>query len=256
MNQLAPDGASLRKMVAELLFLIGFAAGLAGCQTPQYRDERVEGGTVDHIVFAVPDLQVATDHLAGVLGISPVRGGEHVALGTENTLFSLGGRQYFEILGPSRNQAELQPFGAALASKDRPDILTFAVETDNLEEIVRIAEEIGLETSGIANSSRVMPDGQVLRYRSVLVISQEFRGLVPFFIDWGDGPHPGLTSPEGATLKYLEVLSPDPAKLARIYSRLGIKVPVKAGLAPAIIAEVKSASGQIVLVGSGDGLGG
>ncbi|MEE4209958.1 MAG: VOC family protein [Parvularcula sp.] len=243
-------------MVAELLFLIGFAAGLAGCQTPQYRDERVEGGTVDHIVFAVPDLQVATDHLAGVLGISPVRGGEHVALGTENTLFSLGGRQYFEILGPSRNQAELQPFGAALASKDRPDILTFAVETDNLEEIVRVAEEIGLETSGIANSSRVMPDGQVLRYRSVLVISQEFRGLVPFFIDWGDGPHPGLTSPEGATLKYLEVLSPDPAKLARIYSRLGIKVPVKAGLAPAIIAEVKSASGQIVLVGSGDGLGG
>lgn len=240
--------------VVNAFFLVSLLGASAGCQTLSISDRERMSGTVDHIVYGVPDLQVATNQFSGILGIVPAPGGKHPLLGTENTLFSLGGRQYFEILGPSRGTAELQPFAAALAKKSRPDILTFAVESNNLEEVVRVAGEMGFETSGITDGARRTPDGKVLNYRSVLIISEEFGGLLPFFIDWGESPHPGVTSTKGARLVEVNVLHPKVEQLARIYKRLGINVSVKTGLEAAIVTSIKSETGSIVLIGSGRGL--
>lgn len=255
MRTASGSGRSRVRAVLNAAMVLASLGALSGCQTVPADSGSSERGTVDHIVYAVPDLDTATDALSGQLGITPIAGGEHPSLGTRNTLLSLGGRQYLEIIGPVPGSSEIKPFAASLANSTGPDILTFAVESNDLEEVVRVAEELGLAHSGITDGARRTLDGATLTYRAVQVVSEEFRGLVPFFIDWGATPHPGTTSPQGARLAEITAVHPKAKELAALYGRFGIKVPVESGAHAAILARIESGSRSVVLAGSAKGLG-
>ena len=47
-------------------------------------------------------------------------------------------------------------------------------------------------------------------------------GLVPFFIDWGDTPHPAKSAAAGATLISLRAEHPDPENVQRMLGGLGL----------------------------------
>ena len=56
-----------------------------------------EGAMFDHLVYAAPNLQAASDRIEDELGIEPLFGGSHSGGGTMNSLLSLGDRQYLEV---------------------------------------------------------------------------------------------------------------------------------------------------------------
>ena len=63
---------------------------------------------VDHIIFAVADLETATEHYACLLGMAPSWQGRHPRYGTANALFLLD-NTYLELLavdgeGPGAKQ--------------------------------------------------------------------------------------------------------------------------------------------------------
>lgn len=72
-------------------------------------------------------------------------------------------------------------------------------------------------------------------------------GIVSFFIDWADSPHPAASAPAGPVLESLRVEHPDPAYVIRALSDLGIHLSVEPGPRPALIAAFRTEKGIVVL---------
>lgn len=209
---------------------------------------------IDHLVYAVRDLAAGNRDIVAHLGVEPTAGGGHPSLGTVNSLVALGGRQYLELIGPDPALAERPAFGAFLATLEEPDLLTYAMPSDSLDQVARRAKRCGLKVIGPYANSRSTPSGETLTYEGVVLECAQYRGLVPFFIDWKDSPHPGSTSVQGAVLEALQVTHPEPEGLAAIYAALGVNVPVSHADRQSIVAVLRHGERRLTLVGSGRGL--
>lgn len=210
--------------------------------------------TFDHLVCAAPDVAAGASLLGAGLGIVPTVGGAHQDQGTCNVLFSLGEGSYFELLGPDpavKLQAPLALRAAALAGVE---IWTFAVTTDNVDALTEKARALGLQLRGPTAGSRKTPTGDVLHWKALFIDSPEFKGLVPFAIQWLTRPHPSQTSAQGPLLQSLVVIHPKADALRSLYAALGLDVPVHFGTRSAIVATLAHGERLLTLVGNADGI--
>ncbi len=72
-------------------------------------------------------------------------------------------------------------------------------------------------------------------------------GLVPFFIDWGDTPHPAATAAQGASLVALRAEHPEAEQVQRLLRSLGLDLRVRRAPGPALIATLSSPRGRVEL---------
>jgi hypothetical protein len=158
---------------------------------------------VDHIIYAVTDLEAAAERLRYEFGFASVLGGRHPGWGTANRIIPLG-REYIELVTVvDRKQAAASHFGRAVmdALRRGQQLAGWAVATDDLEDI---AGRLKLE---VTSGSRNRPDGSRLRWQLAGVAVALSTGALPFFIQWAAPPelHPGAAvvehdvSPSGIT---------------------------------------------------------
>jgi hypothetical protein len=203
---------------------------------------------IDHLVLATPDLEASVEDLAARLGVRPAPGGQHPGRGTKNALLALSDRSYLEIVGP--DPAQERPAGGRwfmIDSLDAPRLVTWAVKEADPEKRRAVAAASGIELGPVASGSRRRADGSTLRWRftdpAVIVAD----GIVPFFIDWGDSPHPAASAPAGPVLESLRAEHPQPAFVMRALSAVGIGLPVNSGPRPALIANFRTHKGLVEL---------
>jgi hypothetical protein len=211
---------------------------------------------LDHFVYTVPRLAEGSEAVGRALGIEMTAGGAHPNAGTANTLASLGPGVYLEVLGPDPvvPRERLAEFGAELARDEWPDIVTFAAPSHDLAVAANEVARLGLGSSMLETSSRRTPDGRLLKWQGMYVLSPEYLGLVPFLIDWGETPHPSDTAVKGAQLTTAYVSHPRPEPLREIYRALGVGIDVVAGSRPAVVANLRNGEREYVLIGSGRGV--
>lgn len=145
---------------------------------------------IDHIVYAVRDLDPAAERFRRDLGLDSAAGGRHAGWGTGNRIVPLG-EQYVELISVlDPEEAAGTTFGRAmlafLAGGDRP--WAFVVRTDAIEPI---AARLGLEVSA---GSRTRPDGRVIAWRGAGLADPRREPYMPFFIQWdlaSDDLYPG-----------------------------------------------------------------
>jgi hypothetical protein len=203
---------------------------------------------VDHLVYAVPDLQAGIDHIDQVLGVRATPGGQHPGVGTRNALVSLGPGTYLEIIGPDPDQpSPAQPRTFGIDSLKAPKLVTWAAKSSSLESLVRDAASHGVTFGQVSAGSRRTPAGTLLQWRYTSPRTVIADGLVPFFIDWGTTPHPAATAAQGATLVALRAEHPDADRVRETLKQLGLDLPVTTGPSPALIASVQSPRGTIEL---------
>jgi catechol 2,3-dioxygenase-like lactoylglutathione lyase family enzyme len=181
--------------------------------------------TLDHLVYATPDLEETVRLVAKLTGVRPVEGGPHPGLGTRNHLLGLGELRYLEIIGPDSGQSDPErprPFG--IDELTEPRLAAWAVRAADIEARVARSRTLGYDPGPIEPLSRRTPDGEVLRWR----LTFPYEPVVPFLIDWGRTPHPARRLPV-VPLTAFSGTDPDPAGVRGRLAALGVELDVREG---------------------------
>ena len=207
---------------------------------------------LDHLLWAAPDLDAGSRLIERLTGVDPVTGGSHPGYGTRNRLLQLSANVFFEIIAPDPAQAATPgERGAAIARLAHPGLLTFAVQTDDLDHACAAAEHAGLAVKRRAAMSRTRPDGVKLSWTVAQFTHPSYAEAIPFAIDWQGSPHPATTTPAGCSLLRFTVLHPDPAPLAAIYRAMDIDIVVQGAIRPGFVAVLNTPKGEVCLLSAG-----
>ena len=71
--------------------------------------------------------------------------------------------------------------------------------------------------------------------------------MIPFFIDWGDSPHPAASAPVGGRLIGLRARHPEPALVRGLLAALDLDLDVESGAAPGLMAILETPAGLVEL---------
>ena len=203
---------------------------------------------VDHLVYATPDLDRGVEEIERLLGVRASPGGQHPGRGTRNALVALGPNAYLEIIAPDPQQPppkEPRPFGLDGLKESR--LVTWAAKGSDLGRLREEAVRKGVPLGEVGSGSRMRPDGVQLSWRFTAPETQVADGIVPFFIDWGESPHPARTAAQGASLVGLRAEHPDADGVRRTLRQLGLDLHVRRGRRPALIAVIEGPRGRVEL---------
>lgn len=202
---------------------------------------------IDHLMWGAPDLEAAMADMTGRLGVAPVAGGSHPGRGTRNALVGLGPDCYLEIIAPDPAQPLPGTFGERLAALDRAALVTFAVASPDLDRQADWLRQRGVAARGPVPSRRATPDGGELRWALLFPFGHAFGSLFPFYIDWGDSPHPSAGLPDGGRLRELTLASPAAAELTGLLEDVTGPLTVHAAEEPSLQATLETAGGLVTL---------
>jgi len=209
---------------------------------------------LDHIVIAGPDLAGVIAWFAERTGVTAAPGGAHPT-GTANALVALtvdGERvpHYIELIGPNpdiEHEEAVTTFG--IDSLEAPRIVTYAVHPADIEEAVAGSRARGYDPGEIWDLSRRRPDGVLLEWR---LTRGSGNVAVPFLIDWGNTPQPGLSDIPTIELVSFERVVSDEAALSAVHDALGLGddalVPLVTGEADTYRLTVRNAQGEEVVL--------
>ncbi len=202
---------------------------------------------VDHLIYATPDLTAGIEQIEELLGVRPDLGGQHPDYGTRNALLALGDETYLEIIAPDREQPEpIRPRLFGMDELEGPVLVTWAAKATDLDRLTEAAGVSGTRLGDVKVGGRRQPDGTFLSWRITDPYMPREGGLVPFFIDWGDTPHPAAGTVKGGELLGVRAEHPEPDRVAGVLADLGLVLPVALG-APTLIATIATRDGTIEL---------
>jgi glyoxalase-like protein len=144
---------------------------------------------LDHVVFAVRDLDEAAVRFRGEFGLDSTEGGRHERWGTANRIVPLGD-QYLELVAAVDEPVAAETaFGRGVLERAAGGggWFTMAAVADDLDAV---ASRLGIE---VDSGSRTRPDGQTVRWRMAGLDDQRREPWMPFFLTWevSDELHPG-----------------------------------------------------------------
>ena len=203
---------------------------------------------IDQFMFAVASLEAGTTSAEETFGVTPAYGGEHVGLGTRNTLLSLGDTD-LEIIVPDPEQDLIRMFGEKLSRLSEPALVAWAVQGDLNEISVRLSAN-GMQRVGPNRTERKTGVGDLLVWELFFPIAGSHGARMPFFIDRLDCPHPAAMNPDVGTFKSIRLRSPDSSGLSRALESVDLEIEVTEGK-PAITVEIES-RGLVTLTSPAD----
>ena len=194
---------------------------------------------LDHIMYAVPDLENSMAEIASITGIVPLDGGVHPGNGTRNALLGLSNSSYLEIIGPDKKQNLENTLGEFLVSKNTSGIRAWAVAVSDLASVADVAQELGFRLRDRKEMSRKTPEGSLLEWELLFLED----AVLPFFIDWKGSEHPARKAPSGCGLVELSISAEEPKVYQELLNKLQLEVSVSEGQ-PAISAIIRSPKGD------------
>ena len=217
--------------------------------TAKSANETTQPHNIDHIVYAVSELEGGIDAIESLLGVRAVIGGRHPDFGTHNALLSLGPETYLEIIAPCPDLPVPDrglPFGMKLGQRSR--IATWAMRSEAINEVATSATAAGIRIGPIQPGSRRQPDGSLLSWALSDPNAMLFDGALPFLISWGRTPHPASAAPRAGDLMAFQIEHPDPNSLRAALSVLNVAVDVQESKTIRLVARIRTSSGIVNIV--------
>ena len=214
---------------------------------------------LDHVVIGAASLDAGVAWVEQQLGVKPVPGGQHVAMGTHNALLRLGQRCYLEVIAiDPEGQDPGRPRWFSLDEPEMrvrlataPALITWVVRTPSLAGACARVPDLGEITPMTRNAFRwkiSVPESGSLAWG----------GILPTAIQWetgddGDVHHPCDVLPDsGCELLSLRLSHPaavlGTAGIVALFRTLRIAGPVDLKSGPkSLAAVIRSARGDVAL---------
>lgn len=199
---------------------------------------------IDHLVWAVPDLDTAVAAVIRDWGVRPAMGGAHAGYGTRNALLALSPDSYLEIIGPDPAQIgtlQNSPFPFADLANSR--LVAWFIGTHDIAVAAESARARGLEGYRPFASSRIDAAGRKIHWTMALSAALPFDPVPPQIIDWGDTTHPAASAPGGCQLVEFEARHPGGERLAEVLRALGMPISVTNSAEPGLRATIATPYG-------------
>jgi len=201
---------------------------------------------LDHLVVSTSDLDAGTRHIEALLGVPVETGGKHAFMGTHNTLLSLGGDQYLEVIAIDPDAvAPDRPRWFGLDAFDGPARLTnWVCRSDDMQADIAQAP---VEMDDVMDATR----GE-LRWKMALTRDGQypFGGAFPGIIAWQGKARPTQYLPDrGVRLTGLRIAHPRADMVNSALSRLeqdGSVAFVQAAITR-LTAILQTPNGEVVL---------
>jgi len=206
---------------------------------------------LDHITVTAFSLEAGAAFVSETLGVAPQIGGEHPRMATHNLLLRLGDATFLEIIAPNPAvPAPARPRWFALdglGPGSPPRLSAWVVRATDIRAAVAAASEPLGDVEPMSRGAldwliTVPADGSV-----------PLDGAAPALIEWPADAHPAARLEDrGLSLAGLEILHPDPDRLARLLSSLELDAPVAvrpapAGESPRLVARIDTPWGLRLL---------
>jgi hypothetical protein len=153
-----------------------------------------------------------------------------------------------EILGPDPQQPEPdEPRWLGIDDLGAPRLITWAATASPLATFAEKAMARGMDLGVVQPAHRRRPDGVDLHWELTDPSVMLAGGLVPFFIDWGSGPHPADTAPVGVSFNDLRAEHPEPDAVMSLLHELDLNLEVVRGPQAALVAILECPMGTVEL---------
>lgn len=205
---------------------------------------------IDHVIYAVDDLDAAGAVMFDREGLASVPGGRHGGWGTANRIVPLG-ESYLELITVvDVDEAEQSEFGRAVRralTEDHP-LVGWVVATDDIDGI---AKRLDLE---VEEKSREAGDGSTLSWRLAGLERAVKTSALPFFVQWEVPPdrHPGAADvrheadPRG--IAWVEVSTDEPDEVREWLGEADdLSLRITEGDPALAAAAIETGGGEIVL---------
>jgi hypothetical protein len=207
---------------------------------------------LDHLVVAAATLEEGEDYFETRLGVRPLRGGRHVAMGTHNSLLRLGEKTYLEVIAIDPDgvmPGRARWFGldtAALRTKVQkaPRLIHWVARTDDIFAARRACPVDCGEVHAMARGA--------FEWRITIPADGHLPGggVLPTLIQWADERHPADAMPDaGVRLVALAGAHPEPDAIRSALAALSLSDTIKVTFAatPRFAAMLQTARGPVVL---------
>ena len=159
--------------------------------------------TVDHLIVAVSDINIAERNYSKIFGTEPVWRGEHAEYGTENSLFNFN-NTYFELLA-----AKGDGLGAMLVNHALQEtgegLIGIVFGTDNLKETHQTLSEKDFLLGDITNGEGInFKNNKTRKWKNLFLPPELTRGIFSFLIEHTEGTLPIVDRFESSMVNKLD----------------------------------------------------
>jgi hypothetical protein len=195
--------------------------------------------TLDHLVIAVPSLEIGAAWFEERTGVKAQIGGKHLLMGTHNLLAKLGTDTYLEIISldpeaPAPTRARWFELDTPILE---PRLIHWVARCENLEQIKDVDGTITAVTREAYSWRITIPDDGHL----------PDGGVFPTLIQWySPNPSSNLEN-TGLELLILELYHPNSESIQAKLQALNLELPVQFAQSPRLKATLETPRGIIVL---------
>lgn len=208
----------------------------------------LESLKIDHLVYAVDDLEWGINHIEELTGIKAGIGGRHLGRGTWNALIGMGPDTYFEIIAPDPEQPDVpSPLWLGLNGRNGPKLIRWAAKANDLPEQKALYEGLSIPLGDVQAGSRKTAAGNLLEWELTDPLVDSHSGILPFLIDWKESIHPGGSlSPDFKLIDFWAVAK-EPEKIQPILNQLNTPLRVEVGQKFGVCAQLQTPAGVVII---------
>ncbi len=201
---------------------------------------------LDHLAVVCRSIEEGAASVERALGIEMSPGGKHAAMGTHNSLLSLGPDVYLEVISvdPAARRPDCNRWFNLDSHAGPPLLANWVCRTNDLAEALDAAPE-GTGTP------MALARGELVWHMAVDESGRlPFDGAMPALIQWDTDAHPCKTLPDvGLRLDSLDVFHPEASGLLEVFPVLETlgSVTVRHGSGKRLVARISTPDGMRVL---------